>query len=345
MRGLRCVDDNRGVSPLLRIMVEDIRARHQAAAIKLVLFPGDMISGIWPRDAPSVAECNGIMLGHWRETMKPLAEAGMAIRVTLGNHEAAVMDPGEPGTRCGGHNWPYRPRLENFEVVRRLVGEMMTGNRGPESDLGFTYSFDIGGCHFVLLAAYTMFQNNAFSNETLQWLEEDLRKAEGSGKKLFVASHPPAFPGGGHMWDCLSFYDPDYSCDNYSGIDRRKERDRFWNILKKHKVIAYFCGHEHNIQVQKVEGVWHVVSAGLTPKLYPLNGAPLDKRPNRILYNGKLQNPRASLNWPWNDGRRSYWGWCLVTVEGNRVRMEVFGSEKPPSSSKDLRLLKRFDLK
>jgi hypothetical protein len=89
-------------------------------------------------------------------------------------------------------------------------------------------------------------------------------------KKIFVPH--PLVSGGGHMWDSLPFYDPKYDCDGYDsrfGIDHRTERDRFWNILKKNGVIAYFCGHEHNIQVQQVEGVWHVVSGGLTPKLSP----------------------------------------------------------------------------
>jgi hypothetical protein len=90
--------------------------------------------------------------------------------------------------------------------------------------------------------------------------------------------------------------------------------------------VAYFCGHEHNIQVQKVEGVWHVVSGGLTRHLYPLNGAPDDGLRNRLLYGGYLQNPRASLIWPWNDGKRSYWGWCLVVVGEREIKMTVFGT-------------------
>ena len=149
------------------------------------------------------------------------------------------------------------------------------------------------------------------------------------------------------MWDSLPFYDPKYDCDGYDGrfgIDHRTERDRFWNILKKNGVIAYFCGHEHNIQVQQVEGVWHVVSGGLTPKLYPLNGVKNDERRNTILYDGEFQNQRASVNWPWNDGQKSYAGWCLVNVQSDKVTMEVFGSENPPKNKSELTSLKVFEL-
>jgi hypothetical protein len=190
-----------------------------------------------------------------------------------------------------------------------------------------------------------MLQNNSFSEETLKWLESDLAQARRAGLRLFVASHPPAFPGGGHMWNSLSFFDPSYTCDDYSGIDRRKERDRFWNILKKHDVVAYFCGHEHNIQIQNVEGCWHVVSAGLTERLYPLNGSSTDTQRNRILYDGAWQNPRASTIWPWKDGPKTVWGWCLVTVEGPKITLDVFGSSHKPESANDFKKLKTFVLR
>jgi hypothetical protein len=344
----RCEDDNYGVNSTLDVMVKDIVARNAAESVKLVLFPGDMIHGVLKRDAPSVAECNRVSLNHWREVVSPLLKAGMIMRVTVGNHETVVADASKPRLRCGDHLSPYFTEMENFKVFREVLGDMIDGTPGPESDLGLTYSFDMGGCHFAVLAAYTMFYHGTFSNETIDWLDWDLSKAREAGLKTFVVSHPPAFPGGGHMWDSLPFFNPTYNCDNYDGrfgIDRRKERDRFWNILKKHGVVAYFCGHEHNIQVQEVEGVWHVVSGGLTPRLYPLNGSKADKQRNTILYDGAFQNPRASVIWPWNDGQQSYWGWCLVTVEGEKVTLDVIGSAQIPTKRTDLKLLKSFVIK
>lgn len=344
----RCADDNYGVSGTLEVMVQDIVARNGTEPVKLVLFPGDMISGVYRRDASSVAECNRAGLNRWHEVVSPLLKASINLRVTVGNHEAVTADPLKPRSRCGNHLAPYSTEMENFEVFREVLGDMIEGARGPEQDLGLTYSFDMGNCHFAVLAAYTMYYHSAFSNETIEWLDRDLGNAKAAGLKIFVVSHPPAFPGGGHLWDSLSFFSPTYNCDNYDGrfgIDRRKERDRFWNILKKHGVVAYLCGHEHNIQVQEVEGVWHVVSGGLTPRLYPLNGSKEDKQRNTVLYDGAFQNPRASVIWPWNDGQQSYWGWCLVAVEGDKVTLDVIGSAQIPTKTTDLKLLKSFVLK
>ena len=346
MEYAKCSDNNSGVSPTLGIVVEDILDKHRAAAVNLMLFPGDMMSGYFKRDASSVAECNRQSLTRWKEILRPATDAGIALRVTAGNHEVLGFKPSLANVRCG-KNRPYTPEPANFAAFKEVLGDALEGNPGPASDMGLTYSFDLDDCHFVLLTAYTMYQNNSFSNETIKWLQDDLEKAKEAGKKIFVASHPPAFPGGGHMWDSLPFYDPKYDCDGYDGrfgIDHRTERDRFWNILKKNGVIAYFCGHEHNIQVQQVEGVWHVVSGGLTPKLYPLNGVKNDERRNTILYDGEFQNQRASVNWPWNDGQKSYAGWCLVNVQSDKVTMEVFGSENPPKNKSELTSLKVFEL-
>jgi hypothetical protein len=339
-----CAELNFGVGKVLERLVQSVLDLHKKRPIQVILFLGDMIRGVSPNCGTTVARSNRTQLQHWRSIMIPLTEAGMKIRVTAGNHEVTVAGPNVPAFKCSPHSWPYRPSLKNLRVFKDVLHDMLGSDTIPGSDLGFTYSFDEGNVHFVVLDAYTRYRRNAFSDEILGWLEDDLRKAGRSGKRLFVASHPPAFPGGGHMWDSLPFYDPLYKCDNRSGMDRRKERDRFWKILKRHHVIAYFCGHEHNIQVQRVRGVWHVVSGGVTPRLYPLNGSDEDRSRNTILYDGKFQNPEASVIWPWNGSRKAYWGWCLVTVRPESIEMEVFGTPVPPRRARDFESLKRFVL-
>ncbi len=343
----KCTDSNSGVSSILPILVTDILNRNTSGTIKLVLFPGDLIAGYLKRDAQSVAECNRIMFHKWREVMKPLADSGMQISITAGNHDVAELNEKTIDERCGNSR-PYYTSPANFALFTELFSDMIPGKNGPASDLGLTYSFDMAGNHFVVLNAYNLHHHNTFSNETISWLEADLKQAAESGKRIFVTSHSPAFPGGGHMWDSVPFFDPQYGCSNYDprfGIDQRTERDRFWNILKKYGVIGYFSGHEHNIQVQLVEGVWHVISGGVTEKIYPLNGADTKKKTNTILYDGHPQNQRASINWPWDDTRKPYWGWCLVTVDSNGVRMDVIGSDVQPQKPEDLRILKSFILK
>ncbi|MGC8659054.1 MAG: metallophosphoesterase family protein [Desulfomonilaceae bacterium] len=341
----RCSDDNSGVSPILPLVRDHLLKINEATPIGLVLFPGDMISGYFARDATSTSECNRVQLAKWRETMEPILKRKIMIRVTVGNHEAGTFDASKGNVRCGKHGHAYMPSLQNFEVFKDVLRDMLSPDNGPKSDLGLTYSFDIHECHFVVLSAYTMYQNNSFSNETMEWLEKDLDSARSRRCKIFVASHPPAFPGGGHTWDSLPFFDPDYICSNYSGIDRRKERDRFWNILTRHGVVAYFCGHEHNTQIQLVDGCWQATIGGLTSELYRFNGAIGDVQRNLILYDGHFQNPRAAINWPCDkSSTRSLWAWALVTVEGQNVRMDVYGTDKRPESSADFHRLVTFDL-
>ncbi len=345
-RGKTCSGDS-GITPLMDLFTRSILDAHAKAKIELLLFPGDLISGYFRRDAATVAECNRAQLISWKNKMEPLTQAGIPIRITAGNHEALAA-PDFPISKCGSHLYPYTPKIENFEALYEVLSDMTGENTGPASGLGFTYSFDMGSCHFAVLNAYTLLHANSFSEEIIQWLMKDLADARAAGKKLFVASHPPAFPGSRHMWDSLPLYDPTFNCDGFDpeyGIDRRNERDRFWNILKQNKVTAYLCGHEHHTQIQLVEGVWQVLSGGMTAKLYPLNGAEGDKNPNTTLYDGKFQNPRASINWPWDDDKKSYWGWVLVTVDGDDVKLDVYGSDKYPRESNDFKVIKSFHLR
>jgi hypothetical protein len=92
------------------------------------------------------------------------------------------------------------------------------------------------------------------------------------------------------------------------------------NILKQFGVVAYLCGHEHNIQVQEVEGVWHLISGGVPPKLYPLYGALDDKLLNNQLYDGAFQNPGASQIWPRNDKKQKFLGPAPDSGEQRRGR-------------------------
>jgi len=342
----KCADNNSGISPVLKPALESVLEVHKNRKIDLFLFPGDMIAGYNKRDTPSAAVCNKEQLSSWKQMMQVIPDSGIRLQVTLGNHEVIAMPP-QGLKKCGEHLSEYVPSVDNLMVAQEILADYYGGNAGPASDYGFTYSFDMGPCHFTVLNSYTMLHANSFSEETMRWLMDDLAKAKEGNKKLFVISHAPAFPGSRHMWGSLPLFDPTYNCDGYDprfGIDRRTERDRFWNILKSNNVTAYFCGHEHNTQIQLVEGVWHVLAGGLTKELYPLNGALNDKRPNTALYDGKFQNPRATTIWPWDENKKSYWGWCLISVEGDGIKLEVYGNDTLPTKGEDFKILKTFEL-
>ena len=94
-----------------------------------------------------------------------------------------------------------------------------------------------------------------------------------------------------------------------------------------------------------MDGCWQATIGGLTSELYKFNGAEGDTRRNLILYDGRFQNPKASVNWPWDENNEmSHWGWALVTVDGQSVTMDIYGTAKRPESVNDFKILKTFIL-
>ena len=140
------------------------------------------------------------------------------------------------------------PGMSNFQMGPH--DESMTYARE-----GSTYSFDYEGAHFVII-------NQFYATDTgldgahenggatacvydawYDWLVQDLTLNE--KPIVFVFGHEPAFPRGGrHCGDSL---DEDACAGNYPGWDNpaRPTRDKFWNLLNSHHVVAYFSGHEH----------------------------------------------------------------------------------------------------
>jgi hypothetical protein len=112
MEHVKCRENNGGVSPTL-VMDEDILDKHKVSAINLMLFPGDMMAGHFKSDAASVAECNRVSLTRWREIVKPALDAGIALRVTIGNHEILAPEPSLASVRCG--------RIRQRASLSRLV--------------------------------------------------------------------------------------------------------------------------------------------------------------------------------------------------------------------------------
>ncbi len=139
-----------------------------------------------------------------------------------------------------------------------------------------TYSFDEGNSHFIVLDLYSGLQNfearhNArIFNEMYDWLTDDLEKNK--KENVFVFSHQPVKNDTGetphvlvneaYKKSCLDLART-YGADSLSVFkseftDKIRTRDEFWNLLKKHKVIAYFCGHTHHYSAKKYDGVWEI---------------------------------------------------------------------------------------
>jgi hypothetical protein len=105
-----------------------------------------------------------------------------------------------------------------------------------------TYSFDKGNTHFVVLDEYA---TNAWgprgNGRIWQGLYDWLKKDLASTKKphILVFGHET-------IWD-------------HATIDVKPvPKEKFWDLLKKNNVAAYFCGHVHNYHAEKFDGVWEI---------------------------------------------------------------------------------------
>lgn len=288
---------------------------------ELVLFTGDMVQG------GTRAECLAKQIAEWKELVAPYREQGLEFLVMPGNHE---IDNGtlfelEPA-RLGK---PTRDALANQQVLKDAFPERP--QNGP-LDGGFTYWVRRENALFVVLDAY---RPGYFNTVDTDWLDKTLSGPATSPAPsyIFVAAHAPAFPVGGHVMDSLANFNLDRAELAPKGVnpwpwqvgmggprdvdvDWRHKRDKLWRILVKHRVNAYFAGHEHSLSAQKVEGVWQFIAGALTGLLYPENTVPLK------LYQGKAQNPRAKERWHGGD---KLWGYFLISIADGKAQAEVYG--------------------
>ncbi len=289
---------------------------------KLVLFTGDMVGGGTTTDRLAA------QLRNWNTLVQPYRDEGLEILVTAGNHE---IDDGtlfefEPG-RLGK---PTKGATANQKAVAAAFPKLPKNGPGKG---GLTYWVRRGTTLIVVLDSY---RPGYFNTVDTSWLEKTLSTSATNPppSHVFVATHAPAFPVGGHELDSLPNYNLDRGALKAAGVstwpwqpgsggprdvdvDWTGKRDTFWKVLVDHKVTAFFAGHEHNLAFQKVDGVWQVISGALTKRLYPENTTP------RAMYNGKPQNPRAG-DTIWHGGNKT-WGYVLVSVQGEKVMAEVWG--------------------
>ena len=177
------------------------------------------------------------------------------------------------------------------------------------------YSFNRGNCHFISVNTNYWFTGVRHDGTTirypsdqegtavallllggsregyvlsyqLEWLKEDLAAAEAdeSIDWVFVFTHEPAFPNGGHLYDGMFWGQPGKGHEG--GLndptvplgDVIDMRDRFWGALAHSpKVVAFMCGDEHNYSRTLIDTdidpgftypVWHIVSGGAGAPFY-----------------------------------------------------------------------------
>jgi len=139
-----------------------------------------------------------------------------------------------------------------------------------------TYSFDEGNSHFVILDIYSGLEYfserhcGRIFKELYNWLDKDLSATD--KENIFVFAHQPVWETVGE--DTMSLINNAYKdfcirnaktmgADSTAWFEEHynskvKSRQEFWNLLKKHNVVAYFCGHIHHYSATKHDGVWEI---------------------------------------------------------------------------------------
>jgi hypothetical protein len=305
----------------------------------LVVFTGDMVQGA------TTSERLVEQLADWNAMVAPYQERGIRFLTTAGNHE---IDDGtkrelEPA-RLG------QPTAEALANQHALLAAFPDQPRNGPAAGGLTFWTRVYRGE-LLLVFLDSFRPGQFNTVDTAWLRQILSgpAVEPPPAHVFVVTHSPAFPTGGHVADSLPNYNLDRQQIADAGldpwpwepgrggprdvdVDYRTRRDTLWSALVEHRVTALLAGHEHNLSRQRVGGVWQLVSGGLANHLYAQNTVPLS------LYGGAPQNPRAGDTIE----VLQVYGYYLITVAGARARAEAFGWTEPDDP---VRLLDSFDLR
>jgi len=162
-----------------------------------------------------------------------------------------------------GKDYPWYPVLGNHDPespsTMEYLREFSTTvpnvvNRGPEGCEETTYSFDYGDTHFVVLNVYY----NGVKDwglegdvvpELLAWLEADLEAT--TKEHIFVFGHEPL----------MAMPDMDNGRIRHQGNSLDEDPESafaFHQVLMKHGVDAYVCGHTHNTSYAKISGLWQL---------------------------------------------------------------------------------------
>ena len=316
---------------------------------KFVIFAGDLVDGSKINPDQTVTE-----LLHWKEIMSPIYNnlnmVWPKIWVVVGNHE--VQHPKDE---------------ENF---RKIFPDVFLN--GPTDEKGISYSFDYEKHHFVFVTSDRWYYGKP--NDTtddkrdwhyiknLDWLEKDLmeaRKREVSD--IFVISHAPAFPIGGHLRDGL----PNLGLNLKLPLDSTRQlylnqRNEFLRILKEYKVTAYICGHEHLYGRESVDGIYQIVAGSSGAPLYYLNPKYDEpKNPEQEFTYEQAIPYYQTLNYFYGPGEnsqasRDFWGmrafeYVLFDVKKSKVQVTTYGAFPKENSNtepgSEIKIIDRFTIK
>jgi predicted phosphodiesterase len=159
-----------------------------------------------------------------------------------------------------------------------------TGSSGTE----WYYSFDYGNTHFCMIN----------SNDDHYGYGNDMTYYPGSPQYQWIVNDLSSTH---QEWKIVMLHHPAYSSGPHGCNDALKVDDYLSPLFAKYKVDLVFSGHDHDYErTTSMSGVVYVVSAGAGAWLYE----------------------KACDQW-WSVKFASVYHFCLITIDGQDLRMEV----------------------
>jgi predicted phosphodiesterase len=145
---------------------------------------------------------------------------------------------------CKRFKIPYVSVVGNHDVWDKQSQDIWRQRYGR-----LYFSWDHKGCHFISINSEIVGQLSQITGQQLKWLEQDLKKASGKARHIFVFLHKP-------LWA-------------ESPPNRRSEfNPQVWNdnvhpLLAKYGVDTVFAGHHHEYCMYPAkDGVRYIVTGG-----------------------------------------------------------------------------------
>ncbi|MEM6558200.1 MAG: metallophosphoesterase [Myxococcota bacterium] len=261
-----------------REVIEQLFAVATQREIDFAIFAGDLITGYVTQEAEYRRQ-----IMAWQEAVEPFA-MHVPVYEGIGNHEF-LGDAWASGWLAGRSTGKTSETVFAELVVNPKNAP--AARKGEPSLQETVFSFDRGVVHFAALNSNYFFRNHLerddhpakdrggyregwITDEQLAWLDTDLAAARNNGAThLFVFTHEPAFPNGGHVQDAMW----------YRGRipEVLARRDAFLEILFKHDVLAVFFGDEHNYSRTRIDStldpryagrLWQIITGGAGAPYY-----------------------------------------------------------------------------
>ncbi len=318
--------DSRGPFSLIPVneeVLKKILCQVKEKDVEFICFLGDLVYGKSRKEKQLRDEFR-----IWKDIASFVMHE-IAVYTIMGNHDT-VMHKTAQGYLLDGEK-----REKDIIYSEKIFADEFVNpenSPAPETPVSPSYkenvySFDWGNSHFVVINTdyWIAFPKRELLGESkkirfygrgnlpgmimrnqLKWIEEDIKKARASGARhIFVFGHQPIFP-------VTDEHAIDYSPNATKEVKEcvRKMRKKLWDIFEKYDVDAAFFGHEHNYSRLLVNKTWQIITGGA--------GAPLYDKNDKVHY-------------PWLKGLKKFkkcYHYCIVTVNKDKVRLDVFGMIK-----------------